>query len=90
MDIQTLIFIILVTVSTSIFYQDLMKNGHILENWKLFLNTLPLYISKPLGLCVICSTVWIGVIVSLIINPIFIFPTIILSHQIIKYLYNES
>lgn len=83
---QNLIFIILLTFSLSSFYQDLMKQGHILYNWKLYLNTLPLYISKPLGLCFYCSNVWIAIFVSIIVDVNLLIPNVIFTHQLIKML----
>jgi hypothetical protein len=87
---QNLIFIILITFSLSSFYQDLMKQGHILYNWKLYLNTLPLYIAKPLGLCLYCSNVWIAILVSIIVDINLLIPNVIFTHQLIKILKYES
>lgn len=90
MEYQNLIFTVLMTVFTSCFYQDLMQNNHLLYSWKIYLNTLPLYLGKPLGLCVVCSTVWLSIIIGFFVGINLIIPNIILSHQLIKKIYNES
>lgn len=43
------------------------------------LSKFRVYLTKPLGLCIVCNTIWIGIILSLIIIPIPVISRIVLS-----------
>jgi hypothetical protein len=54
------------------FFDFAIKDGEVLEKYKDFLRTLPLYISKPLGMCIYCTAFWQFLIFYLVGMPMFI------------------
>ena len=64
--------IILLSPFLSFMLYDFMQPGMIFQRWRRWLETIPVWIAKPLGLCLKCFHVWVVIIIASVIGVPFL------------------
>lgn len=64
--------ILLLSPFLSYMLYDFMQDGMIFSKWGQWLETIPVWIAKPLGLCLKCFHVWVVIILALVVGVPFL------------------